>query len=103
MSLAKIKEKEETQRRREIAHMVSKADFIRAQVDKVLESNAQDAAASEDVIQDNAALTEVSPWLEITRWPRYLHRYLFPEVALLAILVDLKSKPLLVEFSKSLS
>ena len=51
---------------------------------------------------DNAAPTEVSPWLEMTRWPKYLHGHSFAEVALLASPANPASEPLLVEFQDSL-
>lgn len=51
---------------------------------------------------DNAALTEVSPWLEMTRWPKYLQGHSFAEVALLASPANPASEPLLVEFQVSL-
>ncbi|PSN61573.1 hypothetical protein BS50DRAFT_604116 [Corynespora cassiicola Philippines] len=54
------------------------------------------------VILDNATQTEVSPWLEMTQWPKYLHGHSFSEVALLAAPVDPTSESLLVEFSESL-
>ena len=44
-------------------------------------------------------MSEVSPWLEITRWPKYLHS--FVETALLAVIPDPVQEPLLVEFTKS--
>lgn len=59
-------------------------------------------SALKNVILDNAALTEVSPWLEMTRWLKYLQGHLFDDVALLASPADQAAEPLLVEFSDSL-
>lgn len=59
-------------------------------------------SALENVILDNAALTKVLPWLEITRWPKYLQGYLFNKVALLASPADQALELLLVKFSNSL-
>lgn len=82
--------------------MLSEAEYIRAQVDEALERDEQEERAREDVILDNAAPTEVSPWLEMTRWPKYLQGHSFNDVALLALPAEPSSEPLLAEFSSSL-
>ena len=99
---AELQEEEETKQQRNIATMLSKSDHIRLQIDKALEEGGQEAQAQEDVIRDNATQTEVSPWLEMTHWPKYLKGYSFGEVAPSASLADPMSKPILVEFSNSL-
>lgn len=99
---AEIQEEEETRKRQEMAHMLPEADYIRAQIEEVLEEGSRETTALENVILDNAAQTEVSPWLEMTRWPKYLHGYSFGEVAPLAAPADPISEPILAEFSESL-
>lgn len=54
------------------------------------------------MILDNAGQTEVSLWLEMTQWLKYLYKYSFAEVTLLAAPADLTSKPLLAEFLESM-
>ncbi|EON68441.1 hypothetical protein W97_07651 [Coniosporium apollinis CBS 100218] len=58
-----------------MAQALPEADFVTAQVDGMLEEGLQEVDASENLILDNAAQTEVSLWLEMTRWPRYLRGY----------------------------
>lgn len=60
------------QRRQRMAANLPEAEYIRAQIDEALEQGNYETSALEDRILDNAALTEVSPWLEMTRWPKYL-------------------------------
>ena len=102
ISPAEVKEEEETLRRRDMAAKLPEAEYIRAQIDEALEQGDQETRAFEDRILDNAAPTEISPWLEMTRWPKYLHGHSFIEVARLASPASLASEPLLVEFSDSL-
>jgi hypothetical protein len=45
--------------------------------------------------------TEVSPWLELTRWPEYLQGQDLTTVALLGCPPDQDTEPLLVQFSAS--
>ncbi|CAG5158141.1 uncharacterized protein ALTATR162_LOCUS5004 [Alternaria atra] len=102
ISPAEVKEGEEAQRRQEMATKLPEAEYIRVQIDEALEQGNQVMSALENVILDNAAPTEVSPWLEMTRWPKYLQGHSFDEVALLASPADQASEPLLVESSDSL-
>lgn len=102
VSPTEFKEAEETKRRQDMATILSKANYIRTQIDEALEEGDQEVKACEDIILDNAAQTEVSPWLEMTRWPRYLKGYSFGEVVPLASSADPTSEPILVEFSNSL-
>ena len=85
-----------------MAAKLPEAEYIRAQIDKALEQGDQETRAFEERILDNAAPTEVSPWLEMTRWPKYLHGHSFIEVARLASPANLATEPLLVEFLDSL-
>jgi hypothetical protein len=102
VSPAELQEEEETKRRRDMATTLSESDYIRLQIDEALEEGDQEAKAREGIILDNATQTEVSPWLEMTRWPKYLKGYSFGEVAPLVSLADPTSEPILVEFSNSL-
>lgn len=99
---AEIKESEETMRRRSMAKTLSEDDYIRTQIDEALAEGNQETRALNDIILDNAGQTEVSPWPEMTRWPKYLKGYSFGEVAPLASPADPTSEPILVEFSNSL-
>jgi hypothetical protein len=85
-----------------MATTLSEYDYIRLQIDEALEEGDQEAKAREGIILDNATQTEVSPWLEMTRWPKYLKGHSFSEVAPLASPADSMSEPILVEFSNSL-
>ncbi|KAJ8117731.1 hypothetical protein OPT61_g1154 [Boeremia exigua] len=102
VSPAEVKEEEDIIRRQAMAAKLPEAEYIRTQIDKALEQGEKETRALEDTILDNAAPTEVSPWLEMTHWPKYLHGYSFIEVARLANPANLASEPLLVEFSDSL-
>ncbi|KAL5373648.1 hypothetical protein PMIN06_012450 [Paraphaeosphaeria minitans] len=95
-------EEEEAQRRKAIAARSPESEYIRAQVDEALKKSNRETSALENVILYNAAPTEVSPWLEMTRWPKYLQGHSFDEVALLASPANPASEPLLAEFSDSL-
>jgi hypothetical protein len=102
ISPAEVQEEEEMLRRRDMAAKLPEAEYIRAQIDEALEQGDRETRALEDRILDNAAPTEVSPWLEMTRWPKYLHGHSFIDVALLASPANTASELLLVEFSDSL-
>ena len=85
-----------------MAATLPEAEYIRTQIDEALEQGEKETRALEDTILDNAAPTEVSPWLEMIRWPKYLHGHSFIEVARLANPANPASEPFLVEFSDSL-
>ncbi|BCR92113.1 uncharacterized protein ACHE_80013A [Aspergillus chevalieri] len=91
-----------TERARQAATM-GEVEFIRRQVAGAL---AEDAAAAEAGAQqvpdpDAKAPTEISPWLELTRWPEFLHGHAFTAVAPLAAPPDPTAEPLLTVFSAS--
>jgi hypothetical protein len=102
ISPAEVQEEEEMLRGQDMAAKLPEAEYIRAQIDEALEQGDRETSALEDRILDNAAPTEVSPWLEMTRWSEYLHGHSFIEIALLASPANLASEPLLAEFSDSL-
>ncbi|BCR92578.1 uncharacterized protein ACHE_80478S [Aspergillus chevalieri] len=91
-----------TERARQAATM-GEVEFIRRQVAGAL---AEDAAAAEAGAQqvpdpDARAPTEISPWLELTRWPEFLRGHAFTAVAPLAAPPDPTAEPLLTVFSAS--
>lgn len=102
VSPTEAKEEEEMLRRQGMAATMSEAEYIRAQINEAVEQGIRETNALENTIFNNAAPTEVSPWLEMTRWPKYLQGHSFTEVALLASPANAVSEPLLIEFSNSL-
>lgn len=102
ISPTKAVEEEEAWRRQATVAQLLEVDFIRAQIDEALAKSNQERKEVENVILDNTAPTEVSPWLEMTRWPKYLQGHSFAEVAQLASPANAVSEPLLGEFSASL-
>jgi hypothetical protein len=72
ISPTEAKENENINRRQRMAANLPETEYVRAQIDEALEQGNQERSVLEDRILDNAALTEVSPWLEMTRWPKYL-------------------------------
>ncbi|KAK4985284.1 hypothetical protein LTR66_008219 [Elasticomyces elasticus] len=102
VSPVQLQEEEDARQRQEMAPALSEADFVKAQVDGMLEEGLREVDASGNLILDNAAQTELSPWLEMTRWPRYLRGYSFDEVAPLGSPADHATEPLLAEFAQSL-
>ncbi|KAL3486233.1 hypothetical protein BJX62DRAFT_242224 [Aspergillus germanicus] len=78
------------------------AELVRARVDQALREG---EAAMEWEASQVPALdphpTEVSPWLELTRWPEYLRGQDLTTVALLGALPDPREEPLLVQLSAS--
>jgi hypothetical protein len=54
----------------------SLGDFMMVQVLEQLSAAGQEQREAADIIWDRASKTEISPWLEMTRWPSYLHEHL---------------------------
>jgi hypothetical protein len=81
---------------------LSGSELIEAQVNATLESRLSVIQQAEETIRAQGAPTEVSPWLELTQWGRYLQGYSFGHVAPLAALPDPCHEPLLVEFTESI-
>jgi ABC-type molybdenum transport system ATPase subunit/photorepair protein PhrA len=63
------------------------------------ENYEQDARAQ--IYNSQVSKTEVLPWLEMTRWPRYFHGLNMTEVALLAFAANLMTEPALVLLGES--
>ncbi|GFG01000.1 conserved hypothetical protein [Aspergillus udagawae] len=78
------------------------AEWIRAHVNQALqEREAAAELANSQVPSLSAHPTEVSPWLELTRWPEYLRGQDLTAVALLGDLLNPAQEPLLALFSAS--
>jgi hypothetical protein len=78
-------------------------EFIQAQVRAQLQEALAEEAELDVVVPAPAQKhpIEVSPWLELTQWPRYLQGQSFTAVAALAALPDPTQEPLLVAFAGS--
>ncbi|KAH5618970.1 hypothetical protein HBI23_245980 [Parastagonospora nodorum] len=77
------------------------ADVLRALVDEQLTAGtcAQDARAK--IYNSQVSKTEVSPWLEMTRWPRYFHGLNMADIASLAYAANPITESALVILSES--
>jgi hypothetical protein len=75
-------------RQERLASTVSEAEFIQAQVRRDLQESLADEAEQAMQITTQKHATEVSPWLELTQWPKYLQGHSFSAVASLGILPD---------------
>jgi hypothetical protein len=85
-----------------LATLQTPAERIRAYIDQALrEAEAVAMLVNGQVPSLEGHPTEVSPWLELTRWPEYLWGQDLTAVALLGCLVDLVEEPLLALFSAS--
>ena len=83
------------------SNALSPEESMRAQIEKKLDYHAAATETWLQTIPNAATMSEVSPWLEMTRWPKYLGGHSFVETALLAVIPDPVQEPLLVEFTKS--
>ena len=81
---------------------ITPEDLLRAEIDRQLGENTQTIETWQEKIPNAAKMAEVSPWLEMTRWPKYLNGYGFTETARLADRPHATMEPLLVEFVESL-
>jgi hypothetical protein len=98
-----LKEEVQEQRRlREMRQVLSKEDYIRFHIEQQINTIQDELQSVEACILDNQAPNEVSPWLEMTRWPRYLHRKDMLIVARLARLPDSSTEPELACLTQSL-
>lgn len=77
-------------------------DSIRAQIEDQLEQHIKETKEWHHTIPDTATAAEVSPWLEMTRWPKYLGGHDFAQLALLADRPDPIREPILQELTRSL-
>jgi hypothetical protein len=81
---------------------VTTVELIRARVDQALREGEAAAEVEDGQVPALATHpTEVSPWLELTRWPEYLRGQDLTTAALLGCPPDQDTEPLLVQFSAS--
>ncbi|KAG2001178.1 hypothetical protein GB937_010415 [Aspergillus fischeri] len=77
--------------------------FARAEVDQLLGEGLQEASDQNIVVPEHKHPTDVSPWLELTRWPEYLRGQELGAVAELGTLPDPTREPLLEVFAASVA
>ncbi|KAL6228589.1 hypothetical protein BDW75DRAFT_246594, partial [Aspergillus navahoensis] len=89
-------------RRNAASAPITTAELIRAHVDDALQAGEMAAEVADGQIPMlEPDLTEVSPWLELTRWPEYLRGQDLATVASLGGMPDLQTEPLLAQLSAS--
>ncbi|PSN58805.1 hypothetical protein BS50DRAFT_509763, partial [Corynespora cassiicola Philippines] len=77
------------------------ADLLRALVAEQLDVETREREAKEHTYSSQTSRTEVSPWLEMTRWPRYFNGLNMAEVAPLAYKANPITEPYLTALSES--
>jgi hypothetical protein len=77
------------------------ADVYRALIDEQLTAGNHEQDARAQVYSSQVSRTEVSPWLEMTRWPRYFHGLNMTHVAPLAYAANHVTEPTLVVLGES--
>jgi hypothetical protein len=77
------------------------ADIFRALIDEQLTAGNDEQDARAQIYNSQASKTEVSPWLEMTRWPRYFHGLNMADVAPLAHAANPITEPALVLLGES--
>ena len=77
------------------ADAMSEADFVWTETSRALEAGEQRIAEATGVLSKSGGPTEVSPWLELTRWSTYLHGHNLADVATLADPPNADSEPTL--------
>lgn len=88
-------------RRSQPPDVLSPTDSMRAQIEEQLVDSAAVTEQWRQTIPNAATVAEVSPWLEMTRWPKYLKGHNFTAAAALAVKPDCVTEPLLSELVKS--
>ncbi|KAF2741810.1 hypothetical protein M011DRAFT_491054 [Sporormia fimetaria CBS 119925] len=76
-------------------------DIYRALIDKQLTAGNQQQDAQAQIYNSQVSKTEVSPWLEMTRWPRYFHGLNMANVAPLSYAANPITEPALVLLGES--
>ena len=76
--------------------------LLRALVDKQLDQRTHDLNAASRPYQDRATASEVSPWLEMNRWPSYFDGLVLSKVAPLAYMPNPITEPKLQILAVSL-
>ncbi|KAJ5215755.1 uncharacterized protein N7498_002162 [Penicillium cinerascens] len=88
-------------KRQRLAGTVSEAEFIQVQANQDLQERLSAEAEQGLQITTQKHATKVSPWLELTQWPKYLQGHSFSEVASLGMLLNSSREPLLAAFAQS--
>jgi hypothetical protein len=77
------------------------ADVFRALITEQLTAGNHEQDARAQIYSSYVSKTEVSPWLEMTRWPRYFHGLHMADVAPLAYAANPITEPALVLLGES--
>lgn len=77
------------------------ANVFQALVDEQLAAGTQEQDARAQIYSSHVSKTEISPWLEMTRWPRYFHGLNMAKVAPLAYAANPITEPALVLLGES--
>jgi hypothetical protein len=77
------------------------ANVFQALIDEQLTAGNEEQDAQAQIYNSQVSKTEVSPWLEMTRWPRYFHGLNIADVAPLAYAANLITKPALILLGES--
>ena len=77
------------------------ADVLRALIEEQLTAGNDEQDAQAQIYNSQVSKTEVSPWLEMTRWPRYFHGLNMADVAPLAYAANPITEPALVFLGES--
>lgn len=84
------------------APRLQKDELLRALIDKELDGSKRELEESAKVYLNRTTKTEVSPWLEMTRWPRYFNGLKLAEVAPLGYTANPATEPALQLLIESL-
>jgi hypothetical protein len=77
------------------------ADVYRALIDEQLTAGNHEQDARAQIYSSQVSKTEVSPWLDMTRWPRYFNGLNMADVAPLAYAANPITEPVLVVLGES--
>jgi hypothetical protein len=77
------------------------ANVFRALINEQLTAGNNEQDARAQIYNSQVSKTEVSPWLEMTRWPRYFHGLNIADVAPLAYAANPITEPALVLLGES--
>lgn len=99
--LAAVAAEQEAAFRKGLGPCQRKSELLRALVDSELDKSAGKLKELAKVYLNQATETEVSPWLEMTRWPRYFDGLDLTKVAPLAYMPNPTTEPLLQLIAES--
>lgn len=75
--------------------VLAEADLVHAELFGQLHDRRRQIEAATEIVRKEVDRTEVSPWLELTRWPKYLDGHSLYDAAKLADLPRARTEPLL--------